>query len=283
MTEYAYDRGKRGRRRSYFDFYERNEEKTPERRGGKRKTVVTLAVLLTLAALIGLVLFGHFSSYFAIEKISVSGLMSHTEEEMISASGIEQGSKIYTLRLSKAKANILAEYPEIEDVRITKNFPSEVTIHVIYATPKYFICVTGEYFTLSGSLKVLERVKDRRECEGRGLTYLALGDIKRSVTGSELEFFSDAGYVKEILKAYENSYFAGDADKLYINSKFDISIVKTSKYFIKMGDFKDKELKLKMAEKVLLQDDYRDAEGVILDVSNVSETTVQIDKTQKIE
>ena len=53
MTEYAYDRGKRGRRRSYFDFYEKNEEKTPERRGGKRKTAVALVVLLTLAALIG--------------------------------------------------------------------------------------------------------------------------------------------------------------------------------------------------------------------------------------
>ena len=280
MTEYAYDRRRQGSRRSYYEFPE-EEEKTDMRKGNK--VLPTASLLIVLAVLVGMVLFGFFSSYFNVKSISVTGLMGHTEDEIKAVLGIKESSKIFTVSAEKIRSNILAEFPAIDDVTVTKKLPSTVGIHLTYATPKYFISVTGEYFTLSESLKVLERKKSRGECEGMGLTYLELEGVKRAVTGSELELFRDGDFVKEILMAYEKSYFAGDADKLIIKSKFDISIVKTSKYLIKLGDFKDKELKLKMAEKVLMQDDYRDAEGVILDVSNVSETTVQISKTQKIE
>ncbi|MBE6539032.1 MAG: FtsQ-type POTRA domain-containing protein [Ruminococcaceae bacterium] len=251
---------------------------------GRASYLGVIAGLLLTAAVVGSLLFGFFSSYFDVSSIGVTGLSGHSAKEIIAASGIEQGKKLYSVDAKGAEKKILALYPEIASVDVKKVLPSEISIVLTYETPKYFVEVTGEYFTLSESLRVLEKRTSRKSCEAGGLIYLEVPGIKRSVTGEKLQFFGEENeYVGNFLSILSDSPLADDVDRIYIGGKFDVSLVKKGKYRIELGDLNDEMLKLKMAEKVLDAGGYRDLEGVVLNVSDVSESSVSVQKTLKIE
>ena len=52
---------------------------------------------------------------------------------------------------------------------------------------------------------------------------------------------------------------------------------------IELGDFKDQSLKLLMAEKIMETGAYRGQSGVVIDVSDATESSAMISKTLKIE
>lgn len=260
------------------------EKEVSKSKKRKRSLIIAIPITFILICVIAFILFGFFSEYFVIKNITVSGLLEDSYEQIISDSGIKTDSKIYTVNTKKAEKSILDSHSNIATVSVKKIFPADISITVTYETPKYFIKVAGEYFTLSESLRVLGRTSSRRNCEEAGLVYIEVPNVKRCVTGESLKFFGDErDYVKEFLSAFSESSFSSDIDRIYIKGKFDISLVKIDKYRIELGDYKDESLKLKMAEKVLDAGNYRDMSGVVLDVSDVSEVSVQVDKSLKIE
>lgn len=292
MTEYKYGAMRRNARSGMGDrpYYYRPSHSPPRTEvdgqayGRKGSALFVIAVLFLISAVIGCILFGFFSSYFNLKTVRVTGISEHSEEEIIALSGIEIGKKLYHIDSKEIEEKILASYPEIAQAKVEKILPSEIHIALTYEIPKYYISVTGEYFTLSDSLRVLERFSDKKALEGTGLTYVTMPNVKRALTGERLEFFEgDDEYIERFLSVFSESSFCGDVDKIYIGGKFDISLVKTGKYKIEMGDFKDEALKLKMAEKVIETGGYREMEGVVLNVSDVSESSVMVHKTLKIE
>ena len=251
---------------------------------GRRKSFLTALILVSLALLIAAVFVGFFTSYFDLKDIKVNGIMKHSEEMIIEKSGIEYGKKLYSIKSDEAERRILKAYPEISEVSIKKVLPAEIVISLTYETPEYYICVTGEYFTLSESLRVIERCSEKKSLEAMGLVYLELPDIKRAVAGERLEFFGDdKEYIGDILSNLAESGFAGEIDRVYIDSKFDITLAKSDEFKIELGDFKDQTLKLLMAEKIMEAGSYRGQSGVVIDVSNTSESSAMVSKTLKIE
>lgn len=251
---------------------------------GRRKTLLAALILVTLALLIAAIFVGFFTSYFDLKNIKVNGTMKHTEEMIIEKSGIEYGKKLYSINGDEAKKRILKAYPEISEVSIKKVLPAEIVIELTYETPEYYICVTGEYFTLSDSLRIIERCSEKKSLEAMGLVYLELPDIKRAVTGEKIEFFGDdKEYIGDVLDNLAMSGFAGEIDRVYINGKFDITLAKSGEFKIELGDFKDQGLKLLMAEKIMEAGSYRGQSGVVIDVSNACESSVMVSKTLKID
>ncbi len=250
----------------------------------KKKIALTALLLISIALFIAAVFVSFFTSYFDLKNIKVSGIMKHSEEEIIKTSGIEMGKKLYGIKSDEAEKRILEAYPEISEVSIKKVLPAEIVIELTYETPEYYISVTGEYFTLSESLRVIERSSEKKSLEAMGLIYLELPDIKRAVTGESLEFFGDdKEYIGDILDSIAESAFADEIDRVYIDGKFDITIAKSGEFKIELGDFKDQALKLLMAEKIMEAGSYRGQSGVVIDVSDASESSAMVSKTLKIE
>ncbi len=251
---------------------------------GRKKTILAALLLVLLAIFIASVFIGFFSSYFDLKDIRVNGIMNHSEEEIILASEIEMGKKLYAIRSDEAEKKILEAYPEISEVSIKKVLPAEIVIELTYETPEYYICITGQYFTLSESLRVIERFSDKKSLEAMGLIYLELPDIKRAATGEKIKFFGDdMEYIMDVLESFSLSCFAGEIDRVYISGKFDITLAKSGEFMIKLGDYKDQSLKLTMAEKIMEAGSYRGQSGVVIDVSDVAESSVMVSKTVKIE
>ncbi|MEE0967945.1 MAG: FtsQ-type POTRA domain-containing protein [Clostridia bacterium] len=254
-------------------------------RSPKRNTAfVWILVMLMAALLIGFILIGFFTSYFDIKNITVEGLQKHTAEDIVELSGIKKGEKLYKVNSSYAEKSILSACSEIMNVKVKKQLPGTVKIILTYDTPKYFTKVTGEYYTLSDSLRVLSRGENKKELEGSGLVYIQMPNIKRAVAGETLQFFGkDKSYITAVIDAFEKSSFRDEVSRIYIENKFDICIVNVGFYRIELGDSKDLELKLKMAEKVLDTGGYREKNGVSVNVTNVYESSVRVDPNLKIE
>ncbi len=257
----------------------------PENKGyGKKRTFLTSLLLISLAFLIAAAFVSFFTSYFNLKAIKVNGLMKHSEKMIIETSGIEMGKKLYGINSAEAEKRILEAYPEISEVSIKKVLPAEMIIELTYETPEYYICVTGEYFTLSETLRVIERFSEKKSLEAMGLIYLELPDIRRAVTGEKIEFFGeDKEYIGEILNSLSESGFAGEINRVYIDGKFDITLAKSGEFKIELGDFKDQSLKLLMAEKIMEAGSYRGQSGVVIDVSDACESSAMISKTLKID
>lgn len=256
-----------------------------KRNGGGSGLAVIILLIVTFAALIGLVLYGFLSSFFNLKSISLAKEGKHTDVEIIAASEIKLGTKVYLINSREAEAKIREKYPEISYAKVEKIFPSEIIIDLVYEVPRYYVYVTGDYYTLSENLYVLERSSSRKECEEMNLVYVVTPKIKRAVTGERLKFEDGEtfDYVTKTLDILTASDIYSDVDTLYIESKFDISAVKKGSYKIILGDCHEQELKLKMASAVLNEPIYRGETGVIVNVSNVSECSVKLDKTAKIE
>ncbi len=290
MTEYKSDiRANVSIKRRRKPYYYRPSHSPPKSHGGqalhgKQAAILVLSLVLIAAVLIGVVLVGFFTSYFDVKSIEISGLSENSREEVIAFSGIEVGKKLYSINAKEAEQKILDAFPKISGVEIKKQLPDSVSISLTYDVPKYFIKVTGEYFTLSEGLRVLTRGGSKKELEAEGLIYLELPNISRAVTGEELGFFSGAeAFIKPFLDDFSSSELSAEIDRIYIKNKFDISLVSVGKYRIEMGDVKDQVLKMKMAEKMLDVGGYRDLEGVVLNVSDVTESSAIVSKTLKIE
>lgn len=271
----------RGRSSYYGHFAFENERK---RSRIKRTSLVPIIVFIAAFIVIGMILIGFFSSFFDVKVIKVAGDGKYTEDELVNASGLKTGVKLYSSDTGEAREKILASLTYLKDVKIRKILPSSIEIEPIYEVPKYYIEVTGEYFTLSDGLRVLERLESAKKCEESGLVFASLPNVKRAVTGEKLAFFSEKDdYISEFLTTFSASSFYDDANRVYIKNKFNISVVKKEVYRIELGSFRDSGIKLVMAEKVLNEGGYRGMTGVILDVSDVSETAVSVDKSVKIQ
>lgn len=286
MTVYDRRRGARGRPRS--SYYRGRRGRAVQTRAHERNvnkgTVFTVLGALLIAAVLGFILVWFFSSYFNVKTITLSADGKYSADEVISVSGLQKGVKLYSVKTAPAEKKILAAFPEIKSVSVKKELPATLVIDVVYETPKYYINITGENFTLSETLRVLSRGGKDADMRALGLVRLVLPGVKRAVTGERLEFFDGEGsYAEEFLKTFSESYFADKTDRITVRSKFDIDIVKIGNYRIEMGDAGDAELKFKMAEKVLEDGDYEGRDGVLIDVSDSSEAGVRVVKTLKIE
>lgn len=82
--------------------------------------VIAVAVALTVGATV----------FFRVETIAVSGNQRYTQEDIITASGIQLGDNLYALNKVRIGRNIRTLLPYIGELSITRALPSTIVIHV---------------------------------------------------------------------------------------------------------------------------------------------------------
>lgn len=114
-----------------FNIKDKLEEKE-KKKSHKFLKIFILVFLLLLSAVILLL-----SPLFNINKITVLNNKKISSEEIISLSGIQIGENTFKYVnfdiIEKIKKN-----PYIDDVKITRSYPSEIVIEVVERAPQYF-------------------------------------------------------------------------------------------------------------------------------------------------
>lgn len=117
-----------------------------------KRFIVLMTLILTI---VGLILLMH-SSYFGVKAIRVIGNERMTKEEVIEASGVSKGLNLFLLP-GREVANRLMNYVRIKGVKLERDFPDTLVIHVNERNGlALFQNGSGKWMELSGDGMILE-------------------------------------------------------------------------------------------------------------------------------
>ena len=110
-----------------------------------------LSTLIIFAAiLMGCVVF------FRVNTMVVEGNSRYPSEEIIAASGVQQGDNLFTLNKSKMVSQILTRLPYVDDLSIERKLPDTLLFYVTESVPVAWIDSDGTYWLLDHRCKILE-------------------------------------------------------------------------------------------------------------------------------
>lgn len=112
--------------------------------------------LLTMAALVAVILICMLI-FFKIGTITVEGSQHYTEEEIATASGLSVGDNLVMLNKTVAASKIKAWLPYVEDVKIRRKLPNQLTITVTECEAAgAAVSESGSWWSLDSNCKLLE-------------------------------------------------------------------------------------------------------------------------------
>lgn len=116
-----------------------------------------LSVLVILIAVVaGSIVF------FRVNEVEVEGLSRYTQEEIVSASGIEQGDNMFLLNKFEIQDQIGTQLIYVDQVRMRRKLPSTIHIEVLECVPAAVLedKNTGTWWLVSTKGKLLEENAD---------------------------------------------------------------------------------------------------------------------------
>lgn len=136
------------------DYYRKRED--PYKPRFKRKVNRPLRFFLVIVAIIFVM-----SVFFKITKIEVSGNSLYSAEEIIAASGIEEGDNLFFVNRIAAGSRVVVKLPYVDSVKISRGLPNRVTIEVTESNAVGYVSVGDELWSVSSSGKFLSSIDQK--------------------------------------------------------------------------------------------------------------------------
>ena len=195
-----------------------------------------LSVLLILVALVaGCIVF------FRVEKITVIGSTTYTEQQIIDTSGVEIGDNLFLVQKVPTGRRILGVLPYIKDVNIRRNLPNGLVITVNECVPVAALEGEGDsWWILDSSAKLLEQ-GDRTRVENY-MKVTGLTALKPSAGGKvavSAEETTKLGSLKSILAALEEREMFADVNSVDLSAVTEIHMIYQDCYTVRMPMYSD--------------------------------------------
>ncbi len=132
----------------------------PRRRPRRRKRnllFLPISFLLICGAL-----FLSMSVFFKVTVVEVEGNSLYTTEEIIAASGVEQGDNLFFVNSLTVGGRIVSRLPYVDKANVDRGLPNRVTIRVEESRAIAYIQVEGEDWLLDQSGKVLGEAEEKK-------------------------------------------------------------------------------------------------------------------------
>lgn len=233
----------------------------------KRRRRIRILMLLTFIILVVSLLTYSISIFFKIKEIEVSGSKIYTSTQITDEISINLDDSLIFFGKSKLKNEILQNFPYVENVKITREYPDklqiEITEHEDFAT----LFFASTHYIISSDGKVLkgvtiDKIGDLPKIIGFEAQNLEIGQVissadeyKEQILYEIFEIFSDYGYMDIVTEI--------DLTKTY-----DIIIKCGTKYQIEIGSIDEIDHKMKMFEEVLKK--LTPSDTVVIDLSDKS-------------
>ena len=247
-----------------------------------RRYLNTVLVALILAVILGVFGYLCLTFFFRIETVVVTGGSMYAPDALIARSGIETGGSMFTVNASAADAAITMKYPYIKEVRVRRHLPSTIELEMTEDTPYYYLYLGGEYFVLSGELRVLERRRNDVELKKNGLKKIVVPDVTVAVVGRTLSFAGDkvSESTQALLDSIRLSPIYEWTDMINVRDRYNIYIIYNNKFKVVFGKYTDMELKLLLVDGIIRE--MGDFNGLI-DVSNIRTSFAIMDNSLVLE
>lgn len=228
-------------------FSEKARERALRRRKHRRRVLIAFyltlfIVVLSVAAILSVTVL------FKITDISVSGKTRYTEEQIIQASGIKIGDNLVLTRTKEDVQKIRTSLPYIGSVRISKHFPTGISIAVEEAKIVGAVVYGSGYAIIGSDETVLETASSAPEsC----MTIKGL-NIKKAQAGSKIEFADSMQETafRSTLEAIKESGISNITSSDF-SQVSRILLIYDGRITINLGTATDLPYKLKFAKEIL--------------------------------
>ena len=204
-----------------------------------------LLILLCIVAAVLLITLA--TTLFAVRTFEIKGETKYDLTELVDASGIRTGDRLYWTSAGKAEKRVLGNCPYIESVKIKKVFPNKIRFEIVEKSSGWYIQVGEDYYSLDYDMKVLGETYNEQSLKDRGLTKLILPELG-SVVGGEYPSFGsgDERLISETLKIIDKIRTRDVKDRLSLldlSNRFYIKMVVDDTFEIDFGDMTDADTK----------------------------------------
>lgn len=176
---------------------QRRHSRPKRRRGRFSGLYKVLSILLIAGALIAACIV-----FFRVNTVEVAGNVRYTAEEIIEASGIQQGDNLIILPSIRVSAQIQTKLPYVERVAIQRVYPDGVIVKVTERVAAASVDSAEGRWLISSQGKLLE--KDDGTIQTIQITGLtAVGAYAGGTLQAAEEEQLTVGYVKELLTVLE--------------------------------------------------------------------------------
>ncbi len=254
----------------------KNLKKTQKKLRVMRFVMIGLvSVILVVGLLLGIL------PLFHVSEIVVTGNKTRTAEEIIAASGIQEGDEIFAVISARGKGEIQNKIfdacPNLRTVKISCGF-SRVTITVTEMENVMYASSGADWYAFNTDLRVLERNADPSAFSP--FLRVKLPTVASAAVGGQIVFAKseiDYGYIVGFLNLLEQYEVLQNVTYIDFSSKLSLSCVFADRLCLELGDMKDTDKKFEKLTYILRDLTERgEEECYVIDVSDPSKATYRV-------
>jgi hypothetical protein len=231
----------------------------------KKLVLFLVTVLLCVLALLSVL--HTVKQFLKLRRFEVEGVGIHYEEvDLINASGIRLGDRLYRLDKSEIEDRLLADCPFLEEVTVKTRFPNRLRIVAKERTVPWYIEISGAKYALDRDLLVIDELGEAEE-----MAKLILPSVRRVIAGSVPEFANGEAELRRTLEAIaviRSAPFYYRLTEIDLSNVWDIRIVADETFVIKLGDGDNLAAKLDAVQAIFESDRLLGATGATITASD---------------
>ena len=191
---------------------------------------------------------------FKVGKIEINEHFKYTDEEILAAGGISLGMELYSLPLREIENNIKDKFSYVKNIKLTQIPPSTLRINISMETGVLGIKLGGDYYILSETFKVLEKVSMTNKTEeavaaelfSDNIIVFSTQTIKECYVGKNIQFQDEdiPYFLNKLLKVVKENEIYGVIEKIDLRDKFYVKLDYDKRFLVELGSFEDIETKI---------------------------------------
>ena len=229
------------------------------------RKLLRFALIVLMCILFLLCTFFFARRFLTVQKFSLSGISEYELEDVVAASGVRRGDRLYLLDCDEIEKAILEKCPYLSSVEVKRSFPNQLTFTVEGRLGLWYIEIAGARYALDGDLYVL----DSTEKTDR-MTRLELPNLKSAIAGELPSFGASEVEVKktlELISMLRESPLKARLTAADLSDRTSIVLEVDGKYRVLLGDASDFESKLREVGVVLERDSVKNSAGGEIDAT----------------
>jgi len=197
--------------------------------------------------------------FFRVTTVEITGQQRYTDEEVLAASGIEQGDNLLLLNKYDAANSIVSALPYIERIRIDRTLPSTLTIEVQECSDPLAILQDGSAWIISSSGRIVDQ-KGESAAESYGV--ISGCQLLAPSVGTQIalstEYAAQQQSLLDLMAALSEAGMLSKVDGIRLDDISAIRMDYIGRFTVKMPYGADYEMKLKILREALAQDVVQD-------------------------
>lgn len=232
--------------------------------------------VLALSIVISIVLL-----LFPVNDFEVTGDSRYDYAQIIEASGIKKGARLYYVNEEKAERKILSQMPYLESVKVTSYFPNRVKIEIKEFEDIYLVKHELGFCYVNGDFEILEIVEGAPSYEKFTGIFVKLEGVLTGEIGAKYSG-DDVQRVKALVLLLKEYGFYEYLDIIDVDDKYNNSFVVDKKIKFILGAMTDIEEKIEVSFKVCFSDNFKREENYIIDSTDKKRVVLRYITDEKI-